>query len=393
MWAYTAQRILYAVPIAIGVTVICFCLVFLAPGDPVQMLLPPDASQADVEFLKKLYGFDQPIPVQYFKWLMRAVTGDLGTSLQTSRPVFDEVTRALSNTVIISFGAVMLAFSLAFVFGTIAAYYVGRPIDRIVTGISVVGVSVPNYWLGIVLIIIFAVELGVLPATGMGSKGSDDFTLASWGQVKYAILPIITLSMVPLGIIMRNTRAAVAEVLAHDFVQKIHGRGRPHASQDADLESTLRGRQGLRDDVLRIDAMWIDDRHTHRADLRHERNQLGQSGNDELRSLLSELGTGFAKRLRRVVALLAVVQDLEVGVRKVALERALAAQVRRSYDADTAGGRKMAADVGVKRIQHVRDGQRRVGLQLTHEAVAGKAGNDDGPDASRGEAADHIEEA
>jgi len=225
MWAYTARRILYAVPIAIGVTVICFGLVYLAPGDPVQMLLPPDASQADVEFLKKLYGFDQPIPIQYFKWLARAVTSDLGTSLQTSRPVLGEVSRALSNTVIISLGAVMLAFSLAFVFGTTAAYFVGRPIDRVVTGISVIGVSVPNYWLGIVLIIVFSVELGVLPATGMGSNGSDDFTLTSWNQLKYAILPIITLSMVPLGIIMRSTRAAVAEVLAHDFVQTLRAKG------------------------------------------------------------------------------------------------------------------------------------------------------------------------
>jgi peptide/nickel transport system permease protein len=225
MWFYAAQRILYAVPIAIGVTVICFCLVFLAPGDPVQMLLPPDASQQDVEYLKQLYGFDKPIPVQYLKWLARAVTGDLGVSLQTSRPVFDEVSRALSNTVIVSLGAVTLAFSLAFVLGTIAAYYLGRPIDRIVTGISVVGVSVPNYWLGIVLIIVFAVELGWLPATGMGSKGSDDFSLANWGQVKYAILPIITLSMVPLGIIMRSTRSAVAEVLAHDFVQTLRAKG------------------------------------------------------------------------------------------------------------------------------------------------------------------------
>ena len=102
---------------------------------------------------------------------MRAVSGDLGVSLQTSRPVLDEVSRALSNTVIISFGAVMLAFSLAFVLGTIAAYYVGRPIDRVVTGISVVGVSVPNYWLGIVLIIVFAVELGLASRDRNGLQG------------------------------------------------------------------------------------------------------------------------------------------------------------------------------------------------------------------------------
>jgi peptide/nickel transport system permease protein len=225
MWFYTAQRILYAVPIAIGVTVICFCLIFLAPGDPIQMLLPPDASQQDVEYLKKLYGFDRPIPVQYLKWLMRAAAGDLGVSLQSSRPVLDEVSRALSNTVVISLGAVMLAFSLAFVLGTVAAYYVGRAIDRIVTCISVVGVSVPNYWLGIVLIIVFAVELGILPATGMGSKGSDNFSLRNWDQLQYAILPIVTMSMVPLGIIMRSTRSAVAEVLAQDFILTLRAKG------------------------------------------------------------------------------------------------------------------------------------------------------------------------
>src|SRR6516164_1553016 len=117
MWFYTAQRILYAVPIAIGVTVICFCLIFLAPGDPIQMLLPPDASQQDVEYLKKLSGFDQPIPVQYAKWLVRAARGDPALSLQTNRPVFDEVSRALSNTVSSSLGAVVLALSLALVLG------------------------------------------------------------------------------------------------------------------------------------------------------------------------------------------------------------------------------------------------------------------------------------
>jgi len=225
MWAYAARRILYAVPIAIGVTVICFGLVFLAPGDPMVNLLPPDASPADAAYLRKLYGFDQPVPIQYAKWLLRAVTGDLGTSLQTGRPVITEVGRALSNTIVISLGAVLLAFSLAFVLGTLAGYYAGRPADRALTAVSVVGVSVPNYWLGMVLIIVFSVQLGVLPATGMGSAGSDTFSLFNWEQVQYAILPVITLSMVPLGIIMRNTRAAIAEVLANDFVQTLRAKG------------------------------------------------------------------------------------------------------------------------------------------------------------------------
>jgi peptide/nickel transport system permease protein len=225
MWAYTGRRILYAIPIAIGVTVICFGLVFLAPGDPMVNLLPPDASPADVAYLRKLYGFDQPIPIQYAKWLVRAVTGDLGTSLQTGRPVISEVGRALSNTIVISLGAVLLAFSLAFVLGTLAGYYAGRPADRALTAVSVVGVSVPNYWLGMVLIIVFSVQLGWLPATGMGSAGSDTFSLFNWEQAKYAILPVVTLSMVPLGIIMRNTRAAMAEVLANDFVETLRAKG------------------------------------------------------------------------------------------------------------------------------------------------------------------------
>jgi peptide/nickel transport system permease protein len=225
MWYYAARRLLLAVPIALGVTVICYGLVFLAPGDPIQSLLPPDASQEDVAYLKQLYGFDKPVPVQYLLWLMRAATGDLGVSLQTNRPVFVEVTSALSNTLVISVGAVLIAFSLAFVLGTIAAYQIGRPTDRAVTAAAVVGVSIPNYWLGIVLVIIFAVTLGVLPATGMGSKGSTSFNIFDWEQLKYAVLPTLTMSLVPLGIIMRTTRSAVAEVLNQDFVQMLRAKG------------------------------------------------------------------------------------------------------------------------------------------------------------------------
>ena len=225
MWNYALRRIFLAVPIALGVTVICYGLVFLSPGDPIQSLLPPDANQEDVDAMKKLYGFDQPVPVQYALWLERAVTGDLGRSLQTGRPVLGEVTNALSNTIVISACAVLIAFTLAFVLGTIAAYHVGRPADRAVTMAAVVGVSIPNYWLGIVLVIIFAVNFGVLPATGMGSKGSSSFDIFDWEQAKYAILPVFTMTLVPLGIIMRTTRSAVAEVLGQDFIEMLRAKG------------------------------------------------------------------------------------------------------------------------------------------------------------------------
>jgi peptide/nickel transport system permease protein len=230
MWRYAARRILMTIPIALGVSAICYGLILLAPGDPIQSMLPPDATPEEVAYLKKAYGFDKPVPVQYFLWLMRALSGDLGASIQTHRPVALEVLTALSNTFIIAVGAVMLAFSLAFVLGTIAAYHVGKPMDRALTGVAVMGVSIPNYWLGIVFIIIFAVKLGVLPATGMGSQGSANFNILDWAQLKYAVLPILTMAMTPLGIIMRSTRAAVAEVLNQDFIQMLRAKGlRPFA--------------------------------------------------------------------------------------------------------------------------------------------------------------------
>lgn len=225
MWLYAIRRIFYAVPIALGVSVICFALVFLAPGDPLSSILPPDATQADIAYLRQLYGFDRPIPVQYLEWLMRVATGDLGKSIQNGQPVLAEIMHALTNTMFVSFAAVMVAFSIAFVLGTFAAYNLGTWIDRTVTGLSIVGVSVPNYWFAVLLVIIFAVQLNLLPAMGMGTGGSHDFSLLDWEQAKYAVLPVVTLSLVPLGIIMRNTRSAVADVLSQDFVQALRAKG------------------------------------------------------------------------------------------------------------------------------------------------------------------------
>jgi peptide/nickel transport system permease protein len=227
MWIYVVKRILYVIPISLGVSVVCFCLVYLAPGDPAASLIPAEASVADIAAIRQLYGFDQPIPVQYLKWLWRALHGDLGISLQTNRPVLVEVSHSLVNTAELSVGAVIVAFALAFGFGIVAAYYRGRPADRIVTWISALGVSIPNYWLGIVLIIVFAVKLRWLPATGMGMSADDSsgFNWFSWNQARFAILPTITMALLPLGVVMRNTRSAVAETLSLDFVQMLRAKG------------------------------------------------------------------------------------------------------------------------------------------------------------------------
>lgn len=225
MISYIIHRILYAIPISLGVTVFCFALVYMAPGDPLTRLLPDDASPEVIAMMKKAYGLDKPIPIQYFVWLGNALSGDLGTSIQTNRPVLDEVSKALVNTIILSAVSVVVAFSVAFILGTLAAYYNGSAIDRLATGFSVLGVSVPNYWFGIVLIILFSVQLRWLPATGMGPGGSGSFSLFSLDSLRHLVLPVITMALIPLGIIMRTTRSAVSEVLGQDFVQTLRAKG------------------------------------------------------------------------------------------------------------------------------------------------------------------------
>jgi peptide/nickel transport system permease protein len=224
MLRYILGRLLAALPIALGVSVVCFALVYLAPGDPVQTLLPPDADAETVARLKRMYGLDQPLPLQYLTWLGRVLTGDFGQSIATGRPVAEEIWRSLGNTVLLAALSVLFAFSIAFVLGTIAGRHAGGWLDRVVTGIAVIGVSVPNYWLGIVLVIVFAVELMALPASGMAT-GSFDPT--SWDHVRHLILPVITLSMIPVGIIARTTRSAVSEVMNQEFVTTLRANGLP----------------------------------------------------------------------------------------------------------------------------------------------------------------------
>ena len=225
MGRYILRRILYAIPIAFGVSVVCFSLVYIAPGDPLQTVMPPDATAETIAIVKHAYGFDKPLPMQFLIWLGRVVTGDFGMSIATRRPVIWEVSDALANTALLAMFAVPISFFIGYVMGAVAGSFAGRWIDRVVTGAAVVGVSLPNYWLGIVLVIFFAVQYMLLPATGMGPQGSAGFNLLQWSNAKFLVLPVITLSMIPVGILARTTRAAVAEVRNQDFVQTLRAKG------------------------------------------------------------------------------------------------------------------------------------------------------------------------
>jgi peptide/nickel transport system permease protein len=226
MLIYFLRRVLYTIPIALGVSIVCFALIHLAPGDPLSSVMPEGASPQVLAELKVAYGFDKPLPVQYLTWLGRVLTGDFGYSIMTRRPVLGEVGPAVVNTLILAVAAVFIGFAVGLLLGLIAGYSAGSVLDRVVTSIAVTGVSVPHYWLGMVLIVIFAVNLNMLPAMGMGASGSAAFG-PNWESLRHLILPAIALSVIPAGIIARSVRGTVAEVRKQDFVQTLYAKGLP----------------------------------------------------------------------------------------------------------------------------------------------------------------------
>ncbi|WP_315734828.1 ABC transporter permease [Bradyrhizobium sp. SZCCHNR1093] len=224
MLSYAARRMVYAIPIIIGVALVCFMLVHITPGDPLVAVLPADASQELAQQLRVAYGFDKPLPVQFGLWLWRAVNGDLGNSIATGRPVLAEVLRAVSNTVTLAIAAAIIGFSLGLFFGLVAGYFRDSWIDKVATSIAIAGVSVPHYWLGMVLVIIFSVELNWLPAVGAGPSGSGAWSWG-WAHIRFLILPAITTSVIPMGIITRTVRALTGDILSQDFVEALRAKG------------------------------------------------------------------------------------------------------------------------------------------------------------------------
>ncbi len=219
------RRALLALPIALGVSIVCFLLVYIAPGDPLETVVPPDATAATIAAIKHAYGFDRPLVVQYAIWLRHVLSGDLGTSISTGRPVSLEVGLALVNTLRLVALAVPAALLAGYAMGVAAARYPGALLDRFVSGSAVVGISLPNYWVGVVLVILFAVQWSLLPATGMGPAGAGAFGIFAWSDLRFMLLPALSLALIPTGIIARSTRAAVLDLLSHDFVLTLRANG------------------------------------------------------------------------------------------------------------------------------------------------------------------------
>jgi len=224
MIAFLLRRVVYTLPIMLGVALVCFALVHLSPGDPLVSILPPDASAELQQQLIRLYGFDRSYPEQFASWVWRALQGDLGTSIASGRAVTEEVFRAVGNTLRLAVLATLIGFVFGCLFGFVAGYFQNSWLDKAASLTSVLGVSVPHYWLGMLMVIVFSATLAWLPPGGAGPGGSGDWAW-DWAHVQHMILPAITMSVIPMGIIARTVRALVAEILAQEFIVGLRAKG------------------------------------------------------------------------------------------------------------------------------------------------------------------------
>jgi len=220
MLIFAARRLLQAIPILLGVSLVVFGLVHIVPGNPIDMLMPPEASPEVIAQMKATFGFDKPLYLQYLLWLKNAMVGDFGLSVFNASPVMPQLRAALANTLVLALGGATLGFTMGVVTGMIAAAYHGSWPDKVFSAIATTGVSLPHYWCAMVLVLVFAVFHDWLPAQGMG-----DDNLPLYQRLEYIVLPVVTLSLIPMGVIGRLVRATVLEIRGQEFVGALTAKG------------------------------------------------------------------------------------------------------------------------------------------------------------------------
>jgi peptide/nickel transport system permease protein len=217
---FSLRRLLMAIPTLLGVSLVVFGLVHLAPGNPIDMLMPPEASPEAIAQMKAAYGFDKPLYIQYFLWLGHAAIGQFGLSVFNATPVWDQLVVALQNTLILALLAALFGFGFGIVLGMLSAANYGKWPDKVFSAITTAGVSLPHYWCAIVLVLMFAVLHDWLPAQGMG-----DDSLPVYERLQYLVLPVVTLMLIPMGVVGRLVRARVLDIISQDFVGALSAKG------------------------------------------------------------------------------------------------------------------------------------------------------------------------
>jgi len=232
MRAYIIRRLLLIIPLLFGVSLITFVLLRLAPGDPVLAMLAdargsgPQLTAEDRATLRRQYGLDRPMVLQYVDWLQEVLKGNLGRSVVSQRPVTEMILERLPNTVRLAAIAFVLTLAIALPLGVFSAVKQYSKLDYLLTFFSFAGISIPGFWLALMLMYLFAVQLDLLPTRGMTPLSPKPDPVANFFETaKHYILPVISMTVVGLASYMRYQRAAMLEVLAQDYVRTAQAKG------------------------------------------------------------------------------------------------------------------------------------------------------------------------
>lgn len=222
MWRYILKRLLLLVPVLLGISIIVFLIMELIPGDAAQAILGSFATPENLERVRGELGLDKPLVQRYFIWLGNILQGDFGRSYSLNRPVIDEVLDRLGPTLLLAGSSLLFAAVMGMIAGIIAAVKQFGWQDMFFTVIVLVGISTPSFWLGLIFVLLFSVQLGWFPVSGMmqvvGGGGVLDV-------LHHLVLPAVTLGVVATGVIARLTRSTMLEVLRKDFIRSARAKG------------------------------------------------------------------------------------------------------------------------------------------------------------------------
>ena len=223
MGRYLINRLLQVIPLLLGITILVFLLVNAVPGNPVSDLaFNPTTRPEDIAAIKHALGLDQPLYKRYFIWLGNVLHGDLGLNMVTYRPVTKDIAERLPNTLKLTFAAFALALLFSIPVGVYSAVRRNSVFDYVATVTSVAGVSIPNFWFGLILILFFAVRLGWFPTGGVKPvKGDATFLI----QLKHLVLPAVALAITELAAWTRYIRGQMLEVIRQDYIRTAHAKG------------------------------------------------------------------------------------------------------------------------------------------------------------------------
>ncbi|ATH95057.1 ABC transporter permease [Bacillus glycinifermentans] len=223
MVTYIIRRTLMSIPILLGITILSFAIMKAAPGDPMALMMDPTISAADREKFIEKYGLNEPEHIQYLKWLGNMVQGDFGTSIvRKGMPVTELIFARLPNTLLLMLVSTILALLISIPFGVLSARRPYSKLDYGITFTSFIGLAVPNFWLGLILIMFLAVNLGWFPTGGVMTINAD-FSL--WDRIHHLILPAFVLATADMAGLTRYTRSSMLDVLRQDYMRTARAKG------------------------------------------------------------------------------------------------------------------------------------------------------------------------